>query len=89
MVCAQLTSGLNPGSWLLFCLNNIGGVWWGSDQNHMQQLLLLSGPCGPLSKDGEFSELLIFLVSFICHLGPRHRLVLQQDPKGRDFGLWM
>lgn len=61
----------------------------GSDQNHMQQLLLLSGPCGPLSKDGEFSELLIFLVSFICHLGPGCRLALQEDPKGRDSGLWM
>lgn len=53
----------------------------------MQQLLLLSGPCGPLSKDGEFSELLIFLVSFICHLGPERRLALQEDPKGER--LWV
>lgn len=84
----QLTSGLNTGSWLLF-VQILSGVVGGSDQNHMQQLLLLSGPCGPLSKDGEFSELLIFLVSFVCHLGPGGRLALQEDPKGRDSGLWM
>lgn len=85
----QLTSGLNTGSWLLFVqiLSGVGGA--GSDQNHMQQLLLLSGPCGPLSKDGEFSELLIFLVSFVCHLGPGRRVALQEDPKGRVSGLWM
>lgn len=61
---------------VVVCSNNIRGGGR-SDQSHMQQLLLLSGPCGPLSKDGEFSELLIFLISFICHLVPGHRLVLQ------------